>query len=79
MLESRKIVNGYKEFTFGGIGGSTDLGFVWDILKDRKPEVAVFGLIRGEDVKAHTADEFVYVKDLVDMTKELVYYFGFAD
>ena len=79
MLEARKIVNGYEEFTFGGLGGSTDLGFVWDILKDRKPEVSVFGLIRGQDVKAHTADEFVYVKDLVDMTKELVYYFAFAD
>jgi succinyl-diaminopimelate desuccinylase len=43
-------------------------------LKPRKLEVASFGLIRASNILAHAADEFVYIEDLVDMTKELVYY-----
>ena len=62
---------------FGGISGSTDLGLVADALKPEKVDVACFGLVRASDIRAHAADEFVYVEDLITMTKELVHYFAF--
>ena len=37
----------------------------------------VDGLVRAEDISAHAADEFVYIEDLVSMTKQLVHYFAF--
>ncbi len=77
MLEAKKAVKGYEHFIYGGISGSTDLGFVAEILKPKKIEAAGFGLIRATNILAHAVDEFVYVEDLVDMTKELVHYMGF--
>jgi succinyl-diaminopimelate desuccinylase len=77
MREAKKAVKGYEEFIYGGISGSTDLGFVAKAMEPQKLNVAVFGLVRGANILAHAADEFVYIEDLVDMTKELVYYFGF--
>ena len=74
---AKRAVSGADQFIYGGIGGSTDLGFVAEILKDQPLEVANFGLIRADNMLAHAADEFVYIDDLVSMTKELVYYFGF--
>jgi succinyl-diaminopimelate desuccinylase len=71
---AKKAVKGYEAFIYGGISGSTDLGFVAEALKPQKLEVASFGLIRASDIRAHAADEFVYIEDLVAMTKELVYY-----
>jgi succinyl-diaminopimelate desuccinylase len=70
-------VMGYDGYLFGGISGSTDLGFVAEILKPDKVEVASFGVIRASNILAHASDEFVYVEDLVNMTKELVHYFAF--
>jgi succinyl-diaminopimelate desuccinylase len=72
--EAKKAVKGYEQFLCGGISGSTDLGFVAEALAPQKLEVASFGLIRASNILAHAADEFVYVEDLVAMTKELVYY-----
>ena len=77
MLEGKKAVKGYEHFIYGGISGSTDLGFVAEALKPKKIEAAGFGLIRASKILIHAVDEFVYVEDLVDMTKELVYYMGF--
>jgi succinyl-diaminopimelate desuccinylase len=77
MREAKKAVKGYEEFIYGGMSGSTDLGFVAKALEPQKMNVAGFGLIRASNMRAHAADEFVYIEDLVDMTKELVYYFGF--
>jgi succinyl-diaminopimelate desuccinylase len=71
---AKQAVKGYEEFIYGGISGSTDLGFVAEALQPRKIEVASFGLVRAGNILAHAADEFVYIEDLVDMTKELVYY-----
>jgi len=71
---AKKAVKGYEEFIYGGISGSTDLGFVAEALQPQKLEVASFGLVRASNILAHAADEFVYIEDLVDMTKELVYY-----
>jgi succinyl-diaminopimelate desuccinylase len=76
-MEAKRAVKGYGDFLFGGISGSTDLGFVIGALQPEKVEVAGFGPIRATDLRAHAADEFVYVEDLVDMTKELVHYMGF--
>ena len=73
---AKKAVKGYEEFIYGGLSGSTDLGFVSEILAPRKLEVAAFGVIRADNILAHAADEFAYVEDLIDMTKELVYYLG---
>ncbi|MBU2515689.1 ArgE/DapE family deacylase [bacterium] len=77
MLAGKKAVKGYEEFLYGGITGSTDLGFVAEALKPQKIEAAGFGLVRATNILAHAADEFVYVEDLVDMTKELVHYMAF--
>jgi succinyl-diaminopimelate desuccinylase len=71
---AKRAVQGCEQFVYGGISGSTDLAFVAGALAPRKLEVAGFGLIRATNVLAHAADEFVHVKDLVAMTKELVYY-----
>ncbi len=77
LMEAKKAVKGYEDFLFGGVSGSTDLGFVIDVLKPRKPQVAGFGLIRATNMLAHAADEYVHVEDLVSMTKELVHYLAF--
>ena len=70
-------VKGYEHFLLGGISGSTDLGFVMEALKPAKVDVAGFGVIRASNILAHATDEFVYIEDLLDMTKELVHYIGF--
>jgi succinyl-diaminopimelate desuccinylase len=77
MKEAKKAVKGYEYFIVGGISGSTDLGFVAEALKPAKIEAAGFGVIRASNILAHAADEFVFVEDLVAMTKELVYYMAF--
>ena len=76
-MEAKRAVKSYENFLFGGISGSTDLGFVIEALQPEKVGVAGFGPLRATDLRAHAADEFVYVEDLVDMTKELVHYMGF--
>jgi succinyl-diaminopimelate desuccinylase len=74
---AKTAVHGYENFIYGGVSGSTDLGFVIEALKPRQAEVAGFGLARASNLVAHAADEFVYVEDLVLMTKELVHYAAF--
>ena len=76
-MEARKAVHGYENFLFGGVSGSTDLGFVIEALKPRPAQVAGFGPIRASNLVAHAADEFVFVEDLIAMTKELVHYVAF--
>ncbi len=78
LLAGKKAVKGFEEFIYGGISGSTDLGFVAEILKPGQIEVASFGPQRASNLLAHSADEFVYVEDLVDMTKELVHYLTYS-
>ena len=77
MRAATRAVMGYEDFIFGGLGGSTDLGFVAEILKPNNLEVASFGVIRANNILAHAADEFVYVEDLLNMTKQLVHYMAF--
>jgi succinyl-diaminopimelate desuccinylase len=76
-MRAIKAVRGHEKLLFGGIGGSTDLGFVLDALKSRKPSVLTAGVARASDIRAHGADEFVYVEDLVSFTKQLVHYLAF--
>ncbi len=76
-LEAKRAVKGYPDFIRGGVSGSTDLGFVVEALRPERVQVAGFAPIRASDLRAHAVDEFVYVEDLVDMTKELVHYLGF--
>jgi succinyl-diaminopimelate desuccinylase len=76
-MEAKRAVKGYPDFVRGGVSGSTDLGFVVEALRPEPVQVAGFGPVRASDLRAHAADEFVYVEDLVDMTKELVHYLGF--
>jgi len=71
---AKKAVKGYEEFIYGGMSGSTDLGFVSQILGPQELDVASFGLVRASNILAHAADEFVYIEDLLDLAKELVYY-----
>ena len=62
-LAGKKAVKGFEECICGGISGSTDLGFVAEILKPKQIEVASFGPIRATNMLAHAADEFVYIED----------------
>ncbi|MEW6266490.1 MAG: M20/M25/M40 family metallo-hydrolase [Thermodesulfobacteriota bacterium] len=75
--EAAKAARGYDQFLYGGFSGSTDLGFVVEALKPDKAEVASFGVIRAGNILAHAADEYVFVADLLTLTKELVHYFAF--
>lgn len=77
MREAVTAVMGYNDYLYGGLSGSTDLGFVAELLKPEKVEVASFGVVRASNILAHAADEYVFVEDLVNMTKELVHYFAF--
>ena len=74
--EAARAVKGHEEFIYGGLSASLDLGFVTEALKPEVPDIAVFGPLRVGNLRAHAADEFIYVQDLVNLTKELVYYFG---
>jgi len=62
---------------YGGISGSTDLGFVAQILKPKKTDAAGFGAIRASNMLTHAADEFVCIDDLVAMAKESVHTVAF--
>ena len=77
MQEAIKAVQGYDGLIFGGMSGSTDLACVADALHPQKLDVAHFGVARASDLRAHGADEFVYVEDLVTVTKQLIHYFCF--
>ena len=77
MRAAARAVMGYTDFVYGGMSGSTDLAMVADALKPEKLDVAGFGLVRAEDIRAHAADEYVYIEDLISMTKQLVHYFAF--
>jgi succinyl-diaminopimelate desuccinylase len=77
-IAATRAVKGTKEFLYGGLSVSSDLGFVAEALKPQKIDVACFGPgSRGADISAHGADEFVYIEDLVSMTKELAYYLAY--
>jgi succinyl-diaminopimelate desuccinylase len=76
-MHSIKATRGYDNLLFGGIGGSTDLGFVLDALEPVKASVLTAGVARASDLRAHGPDEFVYIEDLISFTKQLVHYFAF--
>jgi succinyl-diaminopimelate desuccinylase len=75
-MKSIKTTLGYDELFFGGMGGSTDLGFVLDELISESPEIITTGLVRLTS-NFHGADEHVYIEDLLSFTKLLVHYFAF--
>jgi len=77
MQEAINAVQGYDGLIFGGMSGSTDLACVAEALHPQKLEVAHFGVARAAEMRAHGADEFVYVDDLVTVAKQLVHYFCF--
>jgi succinyl-diaminopimelate desuccinylase len=77
MQEAIKAVQGYDGLVFGGMSGSTDLACVAEALHPQKLEVAHFGVARAAEIRAHGADEFVYIDDLVTVAKQLVHYFCF--
>jgi len=77
MRAAMTAVKGYDQFIFGGMAGSTDLGFVIDALKPEKPDIACFGAIRAGDIRAHAVDEFVHIEDLISLTQSLVHYFAY--
>jgi hypothetical protein len=74
MQDAIPAVMGHQRMTHGGLGGSTDLGFIVEALRPEKAEVAHFGVARASDIGAHAMDEFVNVAALVTVTKELAYY-----
>ncbi len=77
MREGKKVIYGDGPVISGGLTVSTDLGFVLEELKPQETDVAIFGPVRADNVLAHAKNEFANIEDLVNMTKELVYYFAF--
>ena len=73
MKEAVKIVQGYKDEDFLGIGlsGSTDMAFVQMVTGN---EDIVFRGAGRADSNAHAKNEFVYIKDLKALSKELIYF-----
>jgi succinyl-diaminopimelate desuccinylase len=74
MREALKAIHGFQDsdFAFGGASGSTDMGFVAHALKTDK--FIGVGALTLENVSAHQPDEWVSIKDLLNMTKQLVHY-----
>jgi succinyl-diaminopimelate desuccinylase len=75
MKEARRAVHGYDDFLVGGLGGSTDMGCVAEVLKTDK--FVGVSPARADNISAHAANERVQISDLVNMTKELVHYLAF--
>ncbi len=75
MMEARRAVHDYGDFLIGGIGGSTDMGCVAEVLKTNK----FIGVspVRADNLSAHGANEHIRISDLLNMTKELVHYLAF--
>jgi succinyl-diaminopimelate desuccinylase len=69
-----KVVCGFDELIYGGIGGSTDLCHVYEAKPGRELSVITAGVGRmGSNV--HGADEHVHIEDLITFTKQLLHYF----
>jgi succinyl-diaminopimelate desuccinylase len=78
-IAATRAVWGPGEFLYGGVSVSSDLGFVAEALKPQKIDVACFGPgNRVTGLTAHCADEYVYIEDLIAMTKELGHYLAFS-
>jgi succinyl-diaminopimelate desuccinylase len=73
MREAYKLVRGYRDeqFVTGGVGGSTDMGDVQEVLG---LDDIIFCGCGNHASNIHGPDEFVNIKDVMDFAKELVYY-----
>jgi succinyl-diaminopimelate desuccinylase len=75
MRQAYKAVLGFKEEDYriqAGMSGSTDMAWVAQVLKtDKFVGTAPFTM---KNISAHGADEYVEVRDLISVTKEIVYY-----
>lgn len=73
--EGMRKALGYQEdlqFVFPGIGGSTDMSFVSNILKT--DQFIGTGVVDMEYKDAHSADERVPIANLVHLCQELIYF-----
>ncbi|HVM72006.1 MAG TPA: ArgE/DapE family deacylase [Anaerolineales bacterium] len=73
MREAYKLVAGFREenFVSGGVGGSTDMGDVQEVLG---MDDIVFCGCGAQDSNVHGPDEFVNIRDVMNFAKELVWY-----
>jgi succinyl-diaminopimelate desuccinylase len=73
MREAYKLVRGYRDeqFVSGGIGGSSDMGDVQEVLG---MDDFVFCGCGAHDSNVHGPDEFARIRDVMDFAKELVWY-----
>lgn len=73
MREAYKLVRGYRDeqFVRGGIGGSSDMGDVQEVLGT---DDFVFCGCGAHDSNVHGPDEFARIRDVMDFAKELVWY-----
>ncbi|GEM_PF-5148719 len=70
-----RVVKGYTTMERSGRGGSNGMSFVQQIL--HTDQFVMFGPGRLATSNAHGANENIYVQDLVDEVKELIYYLAF--
>ena len=73
MRAAYKLLRGYREeqFVTGGVGGSTDMGDVQEVLGIDDFVMCGCG---SNDSNVHGPDEFVNIRDVMDFAKELVWY-----
>lgn len=73
MKEAVKLVQGYKDENFiaMGLSGSTDMAFVQMVTGN---EDIIFRGTGRSDTCFHAKNEFVYLKDLKALAKELIYF-----
>ncbi|MFX1508789.1 MAG: M20/M25/M40 family metallo-hydrolase [Promethearchaeota archaeon] len=77
MAEALKVVHRYKDsdILIVGISGSTDMGYVEQVIDSI--DIIGLGALSFDAITAHTADEYVQISALVNMTKQLAYYLTF--
>lgn len=73
MREAYKLVKGFRDehFVSGGASASTDMGDVQHVL--HIDDIVICG-IGSRDANIHGPDEFVYIRNVMDFAKELVWY-----
>lgn len=73
-IEALGAIHGYREADFvrGGVFASTDMAMIGQVLSTDK--FVKMGPRRISNKSAHAADEYVEIRDLLDMSRELIYY-----
>lgn len=68
----RSLVHGYDKFITISGTGSIDLGFVQSVMGTK--DAVTFGSSRESNTSGHAGDEYVEIRDLLNLSKEIALY-----